>query len=82
MNISGVVVHAHPKDCDAVEKRLSALSGVEIHAISPQGKMVVTVEDDDHKMIADTLLNMQNIRGVLSAVMIYNHFEEESELNV
>jgi len=79
MNISGVLVLARPAEAGAVEQRLAAMPGVEIHAVSEQGRLVVTVEEDDTRMMADTVAEMQNVPGVLSAAMIYHHYEDENE---
>jgi len=79
MSISSLVVHAHPDSVEAVQKRLVAFEGVEIHAVSNDGKMVVTVDVPDERKAADTLLEMQKQDGILSASLIYNHFENTTE---
>ena len=44
MNISGVLVHTHPEQAESVREQLVEIPGVEVHAISPEGRIVVTVE--------------------------------------
>ncbi|WP_455220837.1 chaperone NapD [Kaarinaea lacus] len=78
MNISGVLVHIRPEQVDAVKSRLSEISGVEIHATTDDGRLVVTIENDDGPMI-DTMNSFHDIAGVLSASLIYHHFDEEIE---
>ncbi|MDM8558508.1 chaperone NapD [Candidatus Parabeggiatoa sp. HSG14] len=86
MNISGVLVHADSKKIDQVKNRLIEMPGVEVHAVTENGRLVVTVEEDDEKMMADTVLNLHHCEGVLSAVMVYQYgndnedFEEEIEI--
>ncbi len=77
MNISGVVVRARPEQADQVKNRLLTLPGVEVHAQAEDGRMVVTVEQENDRVLADTVMGLQDIAGVLSASMIYHHFEEE-----
>lgn len=79
MSISGLVIHAHPDQVADVQKRLMTLTGVEIHGVSDDGKMVITVDVKDDRIAADTLMEMQKQEGVLSASLIYNHFEKSDE---
>ncbi|MCW9024803.1 MAG: chaperone NapD [Gammaproteobacteria bacterium] len=79
MNISGVLVHAHPRQAESVREQLVKIPGVEVHAISPEGRIVVTVETGSTGEMADTVLMCQNTKGVLSASMIYHHDEDISD---
>ncbi len=78
MNISGVLVHIRPEQLAAVKSRLSDFSGVEIHAATDDGRLVVTIENDTGGMI-DTMSALHDVEGVLSASLIYHHFDEEIE---
>ena len=80
MNISGVLVRSYPANINAVRTRLESLAGVEGHGANPDGQLVVTVEDDSERAMADTVVSMQNLPGVLSASMIYHQYEEEPDL--
>ena len=82
MSISGLVVHARPEQVEDVQARLMALEGVEIHGVSDEGKIVVTVDVENDRIAADTLIEMQKQVGVLSASLIYNHFEKSYEENL
>ena len=75
MNISGVLVHAHIAQAEKVREQLVGIEGVEVHAISPEGRIVVTVESETTGQMADTVLECQNVPGVLAASMIYHHDE-------
>ncbi len=76
MNISGVVVRTFPKDIDSVTKTLEQFDGVEVHGANDDGRLVVTVEKQNERGIADLLVHMQDVPGVLSASMVYHQFEE------
>lgn len=80
MNISGVLVRSYPENIDAVCRCLEELAGVEVHGVNPDGRLVVTVEDETERAMADTVVGMQNLPGVLSASMIYHQYEEEPDL--
>ncbi len=75
MHISGVLVKARPERLAGIEKTLAGMAGVEVHGSHEDGRLVVTVEQGDAGQLCDALLHMQNLPGVLSANMIYHHFE-------
>jgi nitrate reductase NapD len=75
MNISGVVVRTFPRDIDSVRKTLSDLDGVEVHGANEDGRLVVTVERHSEREVADLLMRMQDVPGILSASMVYHQFE-------
>lgn len=79
MNICGILVHAHPEGFDAVRERLLSVPGVEVHGVSEEGRAVVTLEEEDEDQMADSLLTIQRMDGVLAASMIYHHREDENE---
>ena len=76
MNISGVMVRAYPEKIQAVEDILTSMEGVEVHGHNEDGRMVITVEQQSANNISDTLVQIQDVPGVLSAAMIYHQFEE------
>ena len=76
MNISGVIVRARPERLHEVSARLQALEGVEIQVTADDGRMVVTIEEPTDRDLADTLLRMQDLPGVLAASMVYHQFED------
>ena len=75
MNITGIVVNASPGCADAVRHALGAISGVEIHAVTPEGRMVVTVQRrDDHDAQA-AFDAITRVDGILSTALVYHHDE-------
>lgn len=75
MNIAGIVIHSLPDQINAVESKLWAIPGVEVHGISEAGKLIITVEHDEHRAMADTISEVSSMEGVLSAAMVYQHSE-------
>ena len=76
MNISGVLVKAYPENISTIEKVISEMDGVEVHGSNEDGRIVVTVEQESANNISDTLVEIQDVPGVLSAAMIYHQFED------
>jgi nitrate reductase NapD len=79
MNISGVIVHARPERIHDVRMALERLPGVEVHAVTETGRLVVTVEEGEEQTSGRASMELHNIDGVLSAAMIYHHYEDEFE---
>jgi nitrate reductase NapD len=82
MNISSAIVHAKPENADAVRARLCDVAGVEVHAVSPEGKIVVTLEAEDDAAIIRTYQTIELLDGVLSAAMVFNQTESEPEKEI
>ncbi len=79
MNIAGVIIDTLPGREQALQERLAGMPGVEIHAITDERRMVVTVEADDAGTLADILTDFHNMPDVISASTVYHHFEEDEE---
>lgn len=76
-NICGVLVHIRPEERQSITTSLEALPGVEVHMVSDQGKMVVTVEDAGGTWAGATIEQFNKIPGVLSVALVYHHFDSE-----
>lgn len=79
INIAGVVFVAQPNNTKQVSEELAAFPGAEIHEISENGSMVVTIEENEQnkgvkgKGLIDTITNMSNLPGVISSSLIFHH---------
>lgn len=79
MNITGVIVRAWPEHLAAVQAQLLDQPGVEVHAVTGDGRLVVTVEDANDHQLADRIMRFNDMQGVLSAAMIYHHYDSDQE---
>jgi len=75
MNISGVLLHAHPRRLGALRRQLARLPGLELHASTGDGRLVLTIEEADDIPLGETLLKLQGLEGVLCAALVYHHSE-------
>lgn len=76
MDIASAIVHAMPGRRDEVRSALEALPGVQIHAATPEGRFVVTVEDTPGASAADGVMALHRLDGVLAAAMVYQYSDE------
>ena len=47
MSITGLVIHAAPQNTASVQAAIEALDGTEVHKVTDDGRMVVTVDNPD-----------------------------------
>lgn len=78
IHIAGVLVQTRPEHIPQVRTRLAEVNGLEVHVVSPDGRIVVTVEGDGRKSVADTLFSLNAMQDVLSASLVYEHSETDS----
>lgn len=79
MNISSAIVHARPGAAERLQARLSALEGVEVHAASAEGKLIVTIENESDQGTVEMFERIQKLDDVMAASMVYHHSESDPE---
>ncbi len=77
MNIAGVLLQVHPDRLDEVRSALDRFPGVEVHKVTEDGRLLVTVEEEDPQ--GGTVLAVHRLEGVLAASVAYHHFEPEDD---
>lgn len=81
MNICSMVVNARPEEAKAVSGRLEQMDGVEVHGVSDEGKIIVTVERDERSLQSEAMMQMQDVEGVITTALVYEyHGEPEAAL--
>jgi nitrate reductase NapD len=75
LHVSSVVVHGRPERLEAIQAGLAGLSGVEVHAAAPSGKLVVTLETTSEQEIVAHLATISRLDGVLSATLVFHQVE-------
>lgn len=78
INVCGVLVSTRPEHIEAVQIQLEKEDGVEIHAVTGDGRFVVTVEKEDQQQTGDVLGRIQALDHVVSASMVYQYFDQET----
>lgn len=82
MDLSSVLVNARPETLRETQVGLSALGGVEVHAATADGRLIVTIEADSAQAAADTCSQISQQPGVLSVAMVYHYFEPDPDKEV
>ncbi|MGR3792985.1 chaperone NapD [Vannielia sp. SX4] len=76
MNICGCLVHVARDVVTEARAAMEATPGVEVHAQTDDGRLVVVVEDTDAAFASDTIMGLHQIPGVISLTLNYHHFED------
>lgn len=76
MTICSLVVQAIPENLDAVCQSLTSMEGVEIHAKTDQGKLIVSLDHPSRSYCGNTMTDMTRINGVMSASLVYEYQED------
>ena len=78
-HIVSLIVYARSEQRDAVAIELNRIEGLDIHAIDPTGKLIITLETEGEADILDCIDRIQAIAGVLGANMVYHQIDHQSE---
>ena len=78
-HIASLIVYARSEQRDAVAVELNRIEGLDIHAIDPTGKLIITLETDSEADILDCISRIQGIAGVLGANLVYHQIDHQSE---
>lgn len=82
MNISSVIVIPAPDRIAAVSSTLGTLDGVEVAHVSPEGKIIVTIETEGDRETIQAFEEISKADGVMSASMVYHQQEIEPEVEI
>jgi len=75
LHVAGIVVYVYPNQVDTVALALRQFTGAQLHASAPDGRLVVTLEAPSAAAIADRMGAIQQLEGVLSCALVYQHNE-------
>nr|VFK72899.1 MAG: periplasmic nitrate reductase chaperone NapD [Candidatus Kentron sp. UNK] len=79
MDICSILLYARPERLASVQDILRGMEGVEVHAATPDGRVVISVERDDQEQFGETVLGLRDISGVIDANLVYHFHEEDFE---
>jgi len=82
IDVSGLVVYSQPMAGVAVQRALAAMPGVAVHAATPEGKLVVTLETASESESVALCERIRALEGVASVAMVYHQLEDEPDKEV
>ena len=82
MNISSIVVIPQPSAVAQVTETLRALDGVEVAAVSPEGRIIAVLEAADDTSTTQLYEAVGRADGVLSVAMVYHQTEDDPDVEL
>lgn len=79
INICGVLVHGKPDQAPQIISRLEQIPGTEVHHTTSDGKFIITIEGETEQQAGERMLDLSRTEGVLSASLVYHHFEKGTD---
>lgn len=77
--VGSIVVQAYPDKIDAVKHALLQLPLTEVHGENrAEGKLVVVMESDFQRELANRMESARDIEGVIAVSLIYSELAEQS----
>jgi len=81
LHIASLVVHSTPRRVARVGEAVAALAGARVHASSPNGKLVVTIEAASAEAMTARVADIHHIDGVLGAALVYQCVDSLDAMN-
>ena len=81
LHITSLVVHSTPRRVKEVSALIASIPGAQVHAASPAGKLVVTLEAGTAGEILSQVNVIQRTDGVLSAALVYQCADSLDAMN-
>ena len=78
-HIASLLVHVRPEQSQSLLDYLADEPVLEVHAASPDGRLVVVVESPDHQGVTSVIEQLTEKPGVLNCVLIYHETMTSTE---
>jgi nitrate reductase NapD len=81
-HVASLVAYAMKGHVSEVQSAINAIEGAEIHVTSDEGKIVFTIESDNHKAIGKKMDLLRVHTGLINLSPVYHQVLDESELEI
>lgn len=81
LHIASLVVHAAPVHNQDVVAAIAQMPMAQIHATTAAGKLVVTLESSSSDEMTAAITAIQQLPGVLSAMLVYQCVDSLESMN-
>lgn len=78
-HIASFVAQANQENLADVQEKINLVVGAEVHAVSPEGKIVFTIEDNNQHKISQKVEELKYCQGMLTIAPVYHQFLPEAE---
>ena len=81
LHIASLVVYSTPARAPRVAEAVAVMPGAQVHAVSPEGKLVVTLDAGSADDMLAKVARIQRTEGVLSAALVYQCADSLQSMN-
>lgn len=81
LHIASLVVHARAQRVQALAAEIAAMPQAQLHASSPQGKLIVTLEAPSAGQITECMTRIQRLDGVFAATLVFQCVDSLEAMN-
>lgn len=78
IDICGLLVQTRAERVSEVRERLARMPGVEVHAATDDGRLVVTVEGTAQHPALDTITGLVDVPGVAATSLVYQYSDHQA----
>ncbi len=82
MHISSIVAHVVPTAALRVRAAIDSVAGLEIHAATDDGKLVVTIEAPSEGESVALMDQVRALDGVIAVAMVFHQCETDPEQEI
>ncbi|MBT3195490.1 MAG: chaperone NapD [Candidatus Ruthia sp.] len=75
IDICGVLVHATKGKEEEIKENINTIDGVNVHYITKTNRLIITIEKDEKGQIMDIIDGFNEVPGVISTILTYQHSE-------
>jgi nitrate reductase NapD len=75
LHIVSLSVRTSPSNVQAAQDAVCQLPGAEIHAVTKDGQIVITIEADNEAQILATMSSIRGLAGVISLALTFHQVE-------
>jgi len=79
-HFAGLVVRTFPNKTDSIQSAIKA-RGIDISGADEEGRIVLVIEAQSEKVLADEMNALTEIEGVISVSLAYHEIEKTSDLD-
>ena len=76
LHITSAIVQTRPDAVAAVRQQLLMLPEVEVHAVAPTGKIVITMETADARRAMDLIDAIRALPGTIDTALVYHGVDD------
>jgi periplasmic nitrate reductase NapD len=78
LHITSAIVQTRPESVAAVHQQLLTLPGVEVHAVAPAGKIIITMETEDGRRAMDLIDAIRALPGTIDTALVYHGVDDSA----